>query len=92
MKKYYFTSESVTSGHPDKVCDNISDGLLDAILQQDPFARTAIECSAAYDMLLIMGEVTTTAQIDYEKKVFTMSAKPLKIETPNCVLVSEVLG
>ena len=67
MKKF-FTSESVTEGHPDKVCDNISDGLLDAILQQDPFARTAIECSAAYDMLLIMGEVTTTAQIDYEQK------------------------
>lgn len=67
MKKF-FTSESVTEGHPDKVCDNVSDGLLDAILQQDPFARTAIECAAAYDMLLIMGEVTTTAQIDYEQK------------------------
>ncbi|MBE5739821.1 MAG: methionine adenosyltransferase [Clostridiales bacterium] len=67
MKKF-FTSESVTEGHPDKVCDNISDGLLDAILAADPSARAAIECSAAYDMLLIMGEVTTTAQIDYEAK------------------------
>ena len=67
MKKF-FTSESVTEGHPDKVCDNISDGLLDAILAADPNARAAIECSAAYDMLLIMGEVTTTAQIDYEQK------------------------
>ncbi len=67
MKKF-FTSESVTEGHPDKVCDNISDGLLDAILAADPYARAAIECSAAYDMLLIMGEVTTTAQIDYEAK------------------------
>ena len=67
MKKF-FTSESVTEGHPDKVCDNISDGLLDAILAVDPNARAAIECSAAYDMLLIMGEVTTTAQIDYEAK------------------------
>ncbi len=67
MKKF-FTSESVTEGHPDKVCDNISDGILDAILAIDPTARAAIECSAAFDMLLIMGEVTTTAKIDYEKK------------------------
>ncbi len=67
MKKF-FTSESVTEGHPDKVCDNISDGLLDAILAQDPTARCAIECAAAFDTLLIMGEVTTTAAIDYEEK------------------------
>ena len=66
MKKF-FTSESVTEGHPDKVCDNISDGILDAILSVDPNARTAIECSAAFDTLLIMGEVTTTAQVDYEQ-------------------------
>ncbi len=65
MKKF-FTSESVTEGHPDKVCDNISDGLLDAILAQDPTARCAIECAAAFDSLLIMGEVTTTAKVDYE--------------------------
>ena len=67
MKKF-FTSESVTEGHPDKVCDNISDGLLDAILAQDPMARAAIECAAAFDSLLIMGEVTTTAEVDYEAK------------------------
>ncbi|MBQ8230032.1 MAG: methionine adenosyltransferase [Clostridia bacterium] len=67
MKKF-FTSESVTEGHPDKVCDNISDGILDAILAVDPTARAAIECAAAYDTLLIMGEVTTTAEIDYEAK------------------------
>ncbi len=65
MKKF-FTSESVTEGHPDKVCDNISDGLLDAVLAQDPAARCAIECAAAFDTLLIMGEVTTTAKVDYE--------------------------
>ncbi len=65
MKKF-FTSESVTEGHPDKVCDNISDGLLDAIIAQDPTARCAIECAAAFDTLLIMGEVTTTANVDYE--------------------------
>ena len=67
MKKF-FTSESVTEGHPDKVCDNISDGILDAILAQDPAARAAIECAAAFDTLLIMGEVTTTATVDYEAR------------------------
>ncbi len=67
MRKF-FTSESVTEGHPDKVCDNISDGILDAILAVDPNARAAVECAAAFDTLLIMGEVTTTAQIDYEAK------------------------
>ncbi len=66
MKKY-FTSESVTEGHPDKVCDGISDAILDEILKSDPDARCAIECCAAYDRLLIMGEVTTSANVDYEK-------------------------
>ena len=66
MRKF-FTSESVTEGHPDKVCDNISDGILDAVLSQDGNARAAIECAAAFDTLLIMGEVTTTATVDYEK-------------------------
>ena len=65
MKKF-FTSESVTEGHPDKVCDNISDGILDAIFSQDNMARAAVECAAAFDTLLIMGEVTTTAKVDYE--------------------------
>ena len=64
----FFTSESVTEGHPDKVCDNISDGILDAILAADPYARAAVECAAAFDTLLIMGEVTTTANVDYEAK------------------------
>ncbi|MDD6995037.1 MAG: methionine adenosyltransferase [Candidatus Borkfalkiaceae bacterium] len=65
MKKF-FTSESVTEGHPDKVCDQIADGILDEILKQDSKARAAIECCAAYDGLLIMGEVTTSAKVDYE--------------------------
>ncbi len=65
MKKF-FTSESVTEGHPDKLCDRISDACLDAILSKDKNARCAIECCAAYDRLLIMGEVTTLAEIDYE--------------------------
>ena len=66
MKKF-FTSESVTEGHPDKLCDGIADAILDEILAKDPAARCAIECCAAYDRLLIMGEVTTTAEVDYEK-------------------------
>ena len=65
MRKF-FTSESVTEGHPDKVCDNISDAIVDAIYAKDSNARCAVECCAAYDRLLIMGEVTTTAEVDYE--------------------------
>ncbi len=65
MKKF-FTSESVTEGHPDKLCDKISDSIVDAILSEDRNARCAVECCAAYDRLMIMGEVTTTAAVDYE--------------------------
>ncbi len=66
MKKF-FTSESVTEGHPDKLCDGISDAIVDEILKADPQARCAVECCAAFDRLLIMGEVTTSAKINYEK-------------------------
>ncbi len=62
----FFTSESVTEGHPDKVCDNISDAILDELLKQDPYTRAAVECCAAYNTLMIMGEVTTRATVDYE--------------------------
>ncbi len=61
-----FTSESVTEGHPDKLCDRISDAVVDAILAQDANARCAIECCAAFDRLLIMGEVTAKVSVDYE--------------------------
>lgn len=60
-----FTSESVTEGHPDKLCDQISDAVLDAILTQDPNARVACETFATTGMLTLMGEITTTAQVDY---------------------------
>ncbi len=66
MKKL-FTSESVTEGHPDKLCDQISDGILDAVLAQDNMARCAIECCAAYNQILIMGEITTNAKVKYKK-------------------------
>lgn len=65
--KNYFTSESVTAGHPDKVCDMIADAILDQLLMQDPTSRCACECSVTSDFLLIMGEVTTTAKVDVEK-------------------------
>ena len=65
--KHYFTSESVTVGHPDKICDQVSDAVLDAILSQDEFARVACEVCVCTDYMLIMGEVTTTAKVDVEK-------------------------
>ncbi len=61
-----FTSESVTGGHPDKLCDKTSDAILDAILEQDPAARVACEVTALTDCMHIMGEITSTAQVDYE--------------------------
>lgn len=67
MEKRFFTSESVTEGHPDKLCDSVADAILDAILVQDPEARVACEVCAITDFMLIMGEITTTAVVDYEK-------------------------
>ncbi len=63
-EKRIFTSESVTEGHPDKVCDRVSDSVLDAVLAQDPMARVACECAATTGLMLVMGEITTTAAID----------------------------
>lgn len=67
MAKHLFTSESVTEGHPDKICDNISDAVLDAILAQDPDGRVACETTCITDQIMIMGEITTKAKIDIEK-------------------------
>lgn len=68
MKKY-FTSESVTEGHPDKVCDQIADAVLDAILEKDPCARVACEVAATTGLVLVMGEITTDTYIDIQKVV-----------------------
>ncbi len=65
--KNLFTSESVSEGHPDKVCDRISDAILDAALKEDEFSRTAVETLATRNRIVISGEVTTTAKLDYEK-------------------------
>lgn len=65
MKKKLFTSESVTNGHPDKVCDQIADGILDELLRQDPLSRSACEVTAEPGKVHIMGEITTKADVDY---------------------------
>lgn len=62
--KYYLTSESVTEGHPDKICDQISDAILDAILEQDPDARVACDCTVTTGLLLVTGEITTSAYVE----------------------------
>ena len=64
MAKFFFTSESVTEGHPDKVCDKISDAVLDSILEQDKTAHVACETTVTTGMVHIMGEISTTAQVD----------------------------
>ena len=69
MKKVLFTSESVTEGHPDKICDKISDAVLDALLAQDPYSRVACETCCTTGLVMIMGEITTKAVIDYQKIV-----------------------
>ena len=64
MSKRFFTSESVTEGHPDKVCDQVSDAILDAMLSQDPMSRVACETTCTTGMVMVMGEITTSAQVD----------------------------
>ena len=68
-KKIYFTSESVTEGHPDKICDQVSDAVLDAILKEDPTARVACETAITTGLVLVMGEITTTTYVDIPKIV-----------------------
>ena len=64
MEKLLFTSESVTEGHPDKVCDAVSDAILDACMAQDPMSRVACETAACTGFVLVTGEITTKAQLD----------------------------
>ena len=69
MEKRLFTSESVTEGHPDKMCDQISDAILDALMEQDPMSRVACETCATTGMVMVMGEITTKAYVDIPKIV-----------------------
>ena len=65
-KRFLFTSESVTEGHPDKIADQISDSVLDAIFAQDPYGRVACESLVTTGLVLVAGEITTTASIDFQ--------------------------
>ena len=69
MSKRFFTSESVTEGHPDKICDQISDAVLDEIYSQDPYARVACETAVTTGLVLVMGEISTNCYIDIPKVV-----------------------
>jgi len=69
MDKLLFTSESVTEGHPDKICDQISDAVLDALMEQDPMSRVACETAITTGLVLVMGEITTTGYVDIQKVV-----------------------
>ena len=69
MEKILFTSESVTEGHPDKMCDQISDAILDALMEQDPMSRVACETCTTTGLVLVMGEITTKAYVDIQKIV-----------------------
>ena len=63
----FFTSESVTEGHPDKLCDKISDAVLDELLRQDPMSRVACEVTCTTGLILIMGEITTNGYVDFQQ-------------------------
>ena len=73
MGKILFTSESVTEGHPDKICDQISDAVLDAMLAQDPMSRVACETAVTTGLVLIMGEVTSSAHVNNPASVSLLS-------------------
>ncbi len=64
MRKWFFTSESVMEGHPDKICDQVADGILDAILEQDPLSRVACDVSTSTGLVMIFGQITTNAIVD----------------------------
>src|SRR6266581_2800344 len=70
-RRYIFSSESVTEGHPDKVCDTISDYVLDACLEQDPLSRVACETLAKGSLVVLAGEITSNANFDFEEQVRT---------------------
>src|SRR5690242_21162777 len=66
---YLFTSESVTEGHPDKMCDQISDAILDAILREDPMARVACETATTTGVVMVLGEITTSTYVEFQTVV-----------------------
>ena len=81
-KSYLYTSESVTEGHPYKLCDQVSDSILDAIYKQDPLARVACETATTTNLVVIIGEITTTAKVDYEE-IARKTIKDIGYNNPN---------
>ena len=96
MTKYFFTSESVTSGHPDKVCDYISDSILDAALKEDKNSRVACETSIASDILFIFGEISTKAKLNYDQiakdalRKIGYSKKGSGFDVENCKVIVDI--
>ena len=74
--KYLFTSESVTEGHPDKICDQISDAILDAMLKEDPYSRVACETAVTNGLYIVMGEITTKTYVEIPEIVRGVRHRP----------------
>ena len=98
MARHLFTSESVTEGHPDKICDQISDAILDEILTQDPDARVACETCVSTGLVHIMGEITTSCYVDFQKLVREVVAgigytrAKYGFDADTCAVISNIDG
>ncbi|MDZ7798478.1 MAG: methionine adenosyltransferase [Patescibacteria group bacterium] len=96
MRQYFFTSESVTEGHPDKICDQISDAILDACLKDDPNSRVAAECLTKTGMVMVAGEITTKTYVDIPKivrqtlKDIGYNRSELGIEWETCAVLTHI--
>lgn len=95
-KNFYFTSESVSEGHPDKVCDQVSDAVLDAVLKDDPMSRVACECYATTGMIVVGGEITTNTYIDVPSlvreviKEIGYNKSTYKFEAESCAVINVI--
>ena len=90
MERLLFTSESVTEGHPDKMCDQISDAILDALMEQDPMSRVACETCATTGIVMVMGEITTNAYVDIRKSFVILFAKLVIQEESTDLMLTHV--